>query len=62
MAPRSHAFADSHIICDFDDLIGMAKGEVSPDELFMNGQLKVEGNLSKGHELRWLLGTAARDL
>jgi hypothetical protein len=34
----------------------MAIGTANADRLFIKGQLKVEGNLSKGAELRYLIG------
>ena len=34
----------------------MAEGTVSADKLFQTGQLKVDGNMAKGAELRYLLG------
>ena len=34
----------------------MAIGTVSADKLFVNGQMKVEGNISKGAEMRYLIG------
>ena len=40
----------------FDQLLNMANGTISFDRLFPTGQLKVEGNLSKGAEIRQLLG------
>ena len=33
----------------------MTDGSVSADKLFMTGQLKVEGNVAKGAELRRML-------
>ena len=36
--------------------LNMANGTISFDRLFLTGQLKVEGNLSKGAEIRQLLG------
>ncbi|MBO4914373.1 MAG: SCP2 sterol-binding domain-containing protein, partial [Oscillospiraceae bacterium] len=47
--------ADGNIAASFDNLLGMAEGKISPDKLFMNGQMKVGGNLVKGAELRKLL-------
>ncbi|MBR2702513.1 MAG: SCP2 sterol-binding domain-containing protein, partial [Erysipelotrichaceae bacterium] len=42
------------------NLYNMAIGTASADKLFVNGQLKVEGNISKGAELRYLLGQKKR--
>ncbi len=53
--PSTYHGADVNLAASFDNLLGMAKGTVSPDKLFMNGQLRVEGNVSKGAELRRLL-------
>ena len=47
--------ADAEIAASLDHLIGMAKGEVSADKLFLSGQLKVTGNIVKGAEMRRLL-------
>ena len=38
------------------NLYNMATGVTSADKLFVNGQMKVEGNISKGAELRYLIG------
>jgi len=46
---------DAHVTANFDHLLGMAKGEISFDKLYMTGQLKITGNLSKGMELRPML-------
>lgn len=51
-----HHSADAYITASFDHLMGMAVGTVSADKLLMNGQLKIGGNLSKGTEIRRLLG------
>ena len=55
VVPSTYDDADAAIAASFDNLRGMANGTVSPDRLFMNGQLRVEGNVSKGAELRHLL-------
>lgn len=55
VVPSTYNGADANIASSFDNLMGMAKGEISPDRLFMNGQMKVEGNISKGAELRRML-------
>lgn len=54
--PSSIDGADAKVISSFDNLLGMAEGRLSADQLFMSGQLKVNGNLSKGAEMRRLLG------
>ncbi|MCQ2771889.1 MAG: glycosyltransferase, partial [Bacilli bacterium] len=56
MFPFSNDSADNTVAASFDNLIGMAKGEVSADHLFVTGQMKVEGNISKGAQLRYLIG------
>ncbi|MBQ6216578.1 MAG: glycogen/starch synthase [Erysipelotrichaceae bacterium] len=56
MAPYSYEGADVYLATNFDNLYNMATGIVSADRLFVNGQLKVEGNISKGAELRYLIG------
>ena len=56
MQPYSYDNADVYISATFDNLFNMATGIASADKLFVNGQLKVEGNISKGAELRYLAG------
>ncbi|MBR2845594.1 MAG: glycogen/starch synthase [Solobacterium sp.] len=56
MAPYSYEGADISIAASFDNLYNMAIGTVSADRLFVNGQMKVEGNISKGAEMRYLIG------
>ncbi len=56
MAPYNYYGADVYLATSFDNLYNMATGVVNADRLFVNGQLKVEGNISKGAELRNLLG------
>lgn len=56
MQPYSYNDADVFIATSLDNLYRMATGVVSADRLFVNGQLKVEGNISKGAELRYLIG------
>ena len=55
VVPCVYNDADAAIAASFDNLLGMTEGTVSADKLFMNGQLKVEGNVAKGAELRRLL-------
>ena len=55
VVPCVYNDADAAIAASFDNLLGMTEGAVSADKLFMNGQLKVEGNVAKGAELRRLL-------
>ena len=56
MEPRSNPEAFCTIATNFDKLYNMATGVTSADKLFVNGQMKVEGNISKGAELRYLIG------
>ena len=56
MAPYSYEGADITVSASFDNLYNMAIGTVSADRLFVNGQMKVEGNISKGAEMRYLIG------
>ncbi len=55
VSPESHAAPDATISASFDHLMGMATGDVSADRLFMSGQMKITGNISKGAELKRLL-------
>ena len=56
MQPYSYDNPDVSISTNIDNLYNMATGVVSGDKLFVNGQMKVEGNISKGAELRYLIG------
>ena len=56
MQPYNYEGADVSIATSLDNLFNMATGAVSADKLFVNGQMKVEGNISKGAKLRNLLG------
>ena len=56
MAPYDYKGYDVAIATNFDNLYRMATGQVSADRLFVNGQLKVDGNISKGAELKYLIG------
>ncbi len=56
MQPYDYNGADVTISTSFDNLYNMAIGTVSADKLFVNGQMKVDGNISKGAEMRYLLG------
>jgi len=50
--PYSYQGADTILSSSFANLYGMAMGMTSADKLFMNGQMKVEGNMSVGVELK----------
>jgi starch synthase len=58
MEMHPYSVEDPHvtIATNFDNLYNMATGVTSADKLFVNGQMKVEGNISKGAELRYLIG------
>ena len=53
--PRSMSGADAFMIASFDHLLGMAQGTVSFDQLYMIGQVKIHGNLTKAMEVRPML-------
>jgi len=53
--PHSLEGADCYVTATFDHLLAMAQGKVRFDHLYMSGQLKISGNLSKGMELRPML-------
>ena len=48
--------ADAFISVSFEHLMAMARGETTFDQLYLSGLLRVKGNLSKGAEMRQLLG------
>ena len=48
--------ADAFISVSFEHLMAMARGETTFDRLYLSGLLRVKGNLSKGAEMRTLLG------
>jgi len=56
--PFSYAGADAYIDCSYDNLLKLAAGKVTVDALYLNGQLKISGNLSKGYAIRNLLAPA----
>lgn len=56
IAPYSYNDADVFVSATLDNLIGMADGTISADKLFVTGQMKVEGNIAKGAQMRYLLG------
>ena len=53
--PYAAEDAEARVTANYDHLLAMARGEVSFDKLFLSGKIKVEGNLSKGTEIRNLL-------
>lgn len=54
--PVSCSEADCFVAASLDNLVGMASGTVSADKLFITGQMKVDGNVSKGAQMRYLIG------
>lgn len=54
--PYTFADADVRVSASFDNLYGLITGKLSAKKLFMNGQLKVRGNLTRIIDLRFLLG------
>ncbi len=58
--PGSCLHPDSTISASFDHLMGMATGEYAANRLFMTGQLKVTGNISRGADLWRLMAPAKR--
>lgn len=53
--PYAYDGADAVVSASLDNLLAMANGTVSHDKLFMNGQMRVQGNLAKSAEMRHLL-------
>ena len=47
--------AEAYIDCSYDNLYDMGRGFVTMEKLYLNGQLRFSGNLSKGFEIRRLL-------
>ena len=60
MAPYSYDGADVTIATTFDNLYNIAIGTANPNRLFIKGQLKIDGNLSKGAEMLYLIGQKKR--
>jgi len=58
ISPTPNANADAFVECSFDNLLAMARGIVKTGKLYMNGQLRITGNLVKGFEIRNLLAPA----
>lgn len=53
--PNIDAPSDAVLSASLDNLTGISKGTVSADKLFLQGQLKITGNLVKGAEIYPLL-------
>lgn len=58
--PFSAPDAEAYVECSFDNLLAMARGLTTVDKLFLSGQLRLHGNLSKGFEIRHLLSPSKR--
>ena len=58
--PTSADDAEAYVHCSFDNLLAMARGLVTVDKLYLSGQLRLSGNLSKGFEIRYLLSPAKK--
>ncbi len=48
--------ADVVMKCDSEDLVRMFTGNLSPTMAFMNGQLKIKGNMAAAMYLEKLMG------
>lgn len=48
--------ADVVMKCSSDDLVSMFTGSLSPTVAFMNGQLKIKGNMAAAMHLEKLMG------
>ena len=53
--PYTYKAADAYVDASYDTLVDIASGKKSFDNMFLNGQIKITGNLSKGYEMRKLL-------
>ena len=53
--PTSMGNAEAFVECSYENLMDMARGFTTADKLYMNGQLKITGNLAKGFAIRKLL-------
>ena len=53
--PYPYNGADAYVSASYEHFMGMAEGKFDDDKLFQTGQLKVEGNLAKSAELRYLI-------
>ena len=53
--PYPYEGADAYVSASYEHFMGMAEGKFDDDKLFQTGQLKVEGNMAKGAELRYLI-------
>lgn len=53
--PYTYEGADAKVAASLENLIGIVKGDVNSDRLFINGQMKISGNISKCLDLRSIL-------
>ena len=53
--PTPMSDAEAFVECSYDNLYAMARGLTTAGKLYINGQLKITGNLVKGFEIRKLL-------
>ncbi len=53
--PWSYHDADAHIKCSYYHFMRMMHGETTTPRLFMQGRLRITGNLAKGFEIKNLL-------
>jgi len=53
--PYPYEGADAYVSASYEHLVGLAEGKFDDDKLFQTGQLKIEGNMAKGAELRYLI-------
>ncbi|MBQ9643026.1 MAG: glycogen/starch synthase [Lachnospiraceae bacterium] len=53
--PYTYKAADAYVDASYDTLVDIASGKVTFDKMFLSGQVKINGNLSKGYEMRKLL-------
>ncbi len=58
--PISAPDAEAYVECSFDNLLAMARGLMTVDKLYLSGRLRINGNLSKGFEIRYLLCPSKR--
>lgn len=61
MAPYMYKNADAYIDAPYDVLVDVAEGKASFDEMFLNGRIRISGNLSKGYEIRRIIAPAPQE-
>lgn len=55
--PYEYHDRDAMFICAPDVLIGIANGDIDPVDAFLNGRLRVEGNIDKALRLKEIVET-----